>query len=102
MKQLFSFLLFFGLLLGCSDNEITDSKCFVVAQDFVKERLSHPLEADFQSDFIFEVESDHNYIVLGKVSTKNAFGVKSEYAYKIWLRYLGGEWTSPTAWSCKK
>lgn len=101
MKRFF-FLLFVGLLFGCSSNKITDSKCFVMAQDFVKKRFSYPNEADFHYDYIFEVESEQNYIVLGKVTAKNAFGVKSDYVYKIWLSYLGGEWTSTTSWSSKK
>lgn len=75
----------------------------VVAEHFIKQRLNYPAEAKFEGS-----TTKHEYLggnrctVLGKFETKNAFGVRSEYVYKIWLKYNGGEWSDFSNWENEK
>jgi lipoprotein len=79
---------------------ISDSKVFVMSQDFVKAKIRYPKEAKFQSNFICEQKSDGSYNLLAKFTAKNAYGVTSEYVYKINLVYSGGDWSNRANWRC--
>ena len=78
------------------------TKCAIISEEFVKSKLNYPLESKFRtSTHVHEVESDQA-IILNKFTTKNAFGVTSEYVYKIWMNFNGGEWEDINNWSYSK
>jgi hypothetical protein len=77
-------------------------KCALISEDFVKSKLKFPLESEFKtSAHIHEVEGNQA-IVINKFTTKNAFGVTSEYVYKIWMTFNGGDWENVENWSYSK
>jgi len=77
-------------------------KCAIISEDFVKSKLKFPLEGKIRtSNHVHEVENGQA-IVINKFTAKNAFGVKSEYVYKIWMSFKGGEWEDIKNWSYSK
>lgn len=101
-KNLIAIFMVVFLCVSCDDNNITDTKAYVMSQDFVEQQFKYPKEVDFNSEFVFEIDIDGTYIVLGKVIAKNALGVKSEYTYKVWLKFNSGDWADKNNWECKK
>jgi hypothetical protein len=77
-------------------------KAYIIAQDFVKQKFKYPKEAKFDSNVVHETNGYEKCIVLGKVTAKNAFGVHTEYVYKIWLEHNGKEWTDLNNWTYTK
>ncbi|HBB00737.1 MAG: hypothetical protein A2W86_11835 [Bacteroidetes bacterium GWD2_45_23] len=78
------------------------NKCAIISEDFVKSKLKFPLESKIKtSTHVHEVEGDQA-IVINKFTTKNAFGVTSEYVYKIWMNFNGGDWKDIKNWSYSK
>lgn len=74
-------------------------KASIIAQDFVKSKLNYPLESDFDDlGYSGEDLGNNRFKVLQKFTTKNAFGVTSEYIYKIFIQYHGGEWEDVNNW----
>lgn len=83
------------------DSEIIydGTKCAIISEDFVKSKLKFPLESKIRtSAHVHEVEGTQA-IIMNKFSTKNAFGVTSEYVYKIWMNFNGGDWEDVENWS---
>lgn len=79
------------------------NKCAIISEDFIKLYLQHPKEAKFNnSQAIHEVVGSNGCTILNKVITKNSYGVKIEYTYKIWMRHNGGDWTDINNWSWTK
>lgn len=78
------------------------SKCYITAQDFIKQKLKYPKEAKFDRNVVHETDGYGSAILLGKVTAKNAFGIQSEYVYKIWLDHNGKDWTELRNWTMKK
>lgn len=63
----------------------------VMSEDFIKKDLRYPKTADFSMfDCSHEQNSDGSYTILRKVGAKNAFGVESEFIYKITIAFTGG------------
>jgi hypothetical protein len=98
------FFLVFKMCSGCGSSDkvkdlSTTSK--VIAKGYVEKQLEYPAEADFS---IMGVQSKlldspkHQYMVVGEVTAKNGFGVKSKVIYTCVLSYLGGDELSDTAW----
>ncbi|GHV27483.1 hypothetical protein FACS1894176_09440 [Bacteroidia bacterium] len=85
-----------------SDSYTNKNRAYITAQDFVKQKLNYPKEAEFNSNVVHETDGYGKCIVLGKVTAKNAFGVRTEYVYKIWLSHNGGDWTTLSNWSYSK
>lgn len=85
-----------------SSTSVTKNQTFIALQDFIKEQLKHPKEANFDSNIVYEPQGGDKYVVLGKVSAKNSFGVTSEYTYKIWLKFKGQEWNDKDNWIAEK
>lgn len=102
-KILFVLMLMFSISAFAQDYSKEKSKSFVIAQDFVKKQFKHPKETTFEK---LTVKHEHikpyHCTVLGKVTGKNAYGIKTEYIYKIWLQYLGGEWAEIKNWKQEK
>jgi len=68
----------------------SDNVC-LNSEDFIKEDLNYPRTADFSIfDCSVENNNDGSYTVLRKVRAKNAFGVESEFIYKVSLGFIGG------------
>ena len=81
----------------------SESGAMIVSEAYVKSVLNYPSTAKFKSfSQIVEKEGWDTYIVLGKVSATNAFGVKSDMVYKIWLKYKSGDDTKKSSWICPK
>ena len=68
----------------------SDLAC-VVSEDFIKLDLRYPSTADFSMfDCTADKNDDNSYTVLRKVGAKNAFGVSSEFIYKVKIGFVGG------------
>ncbi len=91
-------LIAFILLAGrIRDAQSDKSKAYLVAQDFVSERLVRPLSAEFppRSAGGIEVEylGDHRYLISGYLHSLNTFGNLQQSNYMCIIRYAGaGEW----------
>jgi hypothetical protein len=74
----------------------------IISEDFVKEHLQYPEEADFSTlRCNTEIDGDQ-FVVLSYVISKNAFGVKNKIIYKIWLTYNGRNDVDIENWKCEK
>ncbi|MDR3140893.1 MAG: hypothetical protein LBU37_04100 [Tannerellaceae bacterium] len=100
MRLLLLFFLFtFSTSIIAQDYASERSKSCVIAENFVKRNLKYPKEASFSLLTTIHESIDYRKCtVLGKVTTKNAYGVKIEYIYKVWLEYLGGDWSDINNW----
>jgi len=68
----------------------SDNVC-LNSEDFIKQDLNYPRTADFSIfDCSVENNNDGSYTILRKVRAKNAFGVESEFIYKVSLGFTGG------------
>ena len=97
MKKL---LLIAGLamLSACSDKP---NAC-VMSESFIKQELNFPKEASFPMlDCNTTDNGGGNYTVLRKISAKNAFGMETEYIYKLELYYKGGVEVDQNNWELK-
>ena len=73
-----------------STYQLSDIVC-EMSKDFIKQDLNYPKSADFSIlDCSVENNSDGSYTILRKVGAQNAFGVESEFIYKVSLAYTGG------------
>lgn len=104
MKKIILFLFVAFSLATYSQNDVykDETKCYIAAQDFVKAKFKYSKEVKFVGNFFHETNGYGNAIVLGKVIAKNAFGVRSEYVYKIWLNHNGLDWTDKKNWTMTK
>lgn len=104
-------LLFFPILIcsllffvSCEDNKVTLNRAGIMSADFVKEKLTHPQDAEFNDfDIRGEQIDDTQFKVLRKFTAKNSFGVSTEYVYKCYMTYIGGEsgdWADSNNWIC--
>ena len=76
---------------------------YVISKDYVKNKLSFPEEADFDSAPMHsEVYADSTFKEIGNVVAKNAFGVKIKYRFTCYLKYLGGKDSNDASWSLEK
>jgi len=90
-------------MIQAQSNAYADkNKCYITAQSFVKAKLKFPKEAKFDKNVVHETNGSGNAIILGKVTSKNAFGVQSEYVYKIWIKHNGKDWAEIRNWSMTK
>ncbi|HNX89686.1 MAG TPA: hypothetical protein PKH58_11425 [Paludibacteraceae bacterium] len=99
------FLFAFISCIGSSNSDSTIDngiRCSIMAEDFVKSKLKYPNEVKFNTNqYVHEVEGSEA-IVLNKFTAKNSFGVESNFVYKIWLSFNGGDWTEINNWSYSK
>src|SRR5690554_5484500 len=78
-----------------TDNFQTDktSAAYVASQQIIKTQLQFPEEAEFATlPVLSEIQegTDSIYRVVGDVTVKNAFGVKSKIQYMLRMKYTGG------------
>lgn len=66
------------------------------AQGIIKTHLSYPLTAKFLTLYKWAISyNDSTYIVTGKVTYQNAFGVPKEEICTVWFTYEGGNTATP-------
>ena len=73
-------------------------KCQVMAEDFVARQAISPGSTKFGGGAVHEPISSNSVKVLGKFTTKNAYGVELEYHYRIKMRFNGGDWADNANW----
>ena len=78
------------------------SKCAVMSQSFVKSKMAYPDEVNFNYSGYTHERSGENTIIIDKFTSKNGYGVKLSYTYKIWLKFKGGDWSEISNWSYDK
>ena len=82
--------------------EASDISAKSISEDFIKMDLRYPSTADFSAFDVSEELEGLNHIILRKVKAKNAFGVESEFVYKLTLRYTGGNEYDLSSWKLIK
>ncbi len=94
---------FFIYLFSGADNKDSDHaiSAYIVSKEIVKSQLMYPEEADFALlPVLAEMQegTDSLYRVVGDVTIKNAFGVKSKIRYMVRMKYVGGNDINPGSW----
>lgn len=88
---------------GGNDLANDKSKCIIASESFIKQNFNFPEETEFERFGVtHEYLGNKECTLLGKVVGKNAFGIKTAYIYKIWLKYKGGDWTDKNSWEQTK
>ncbi len=90
-------MVFFVVANTIRDASQDKSKAYLVAQDFVSERLIRPSTAKFplrsQNGVLVEYLGRHRYSISGYLDAVNTFGNSQRSSYKCIIRYTGtGEW----------
>jgi hypothetical protein len=80
------------------------SESYIISQDFVKKCVLYPSETEFIEPYgyIHEIIGQNECTVIAKFVTKNTYGVKIDFVYKIWLSHNGDEWEDINNWQCQK
>ncbi|MCC2590343.1 hypothetical protein [Chryseobacterium sp. MFBS3-17] len=74
---------------------------YIISKKYVKTQIEYPEEADFAFLPVLAEKQEHTdeiYRVVGDVTVKNAFGVKSKVRYLCRLKYLGGDVHEAASW----
>lgn len=93
-----------GLIVSPTVNNYSSDKtteAYVVSQSIAKSHLQFPESADFSLlPVLSEIqpETDSVYRVVGELTVKNAFGVKSKKRYICRMKYIGGKTINPNSW----
>lgn len=77
------------------------TSAYIISKNHVRAQLEFPEEADFAFLPVLAEKQEHTdeiYRVVGDVTIKNAFGVKSKVRYLCRMKYLGGDANSPDSW----
>ena len=85
-----------------TDSYLKKFRCSIISEEIVRSKLKYPKEAKFNSDVVHETNGYGKAIVLRKFIAKNAYGVQSNYVYKIWLSHNGKDWTERNNWNYSK
>lgn len=103
MKKLLLFIGLIALLGGCGLSGDMGTEASVMSEDFVKAKLNYPATADFERDNVWEPKNEEGTegVIMKKFTASNAFGVPIQYIYKIYMIYLGDEWTDINNWTYK-
>jgi len=71
----------------------------IISKDFIKKDLQNPSTADFSMfDCSKEQNFDRSYVILRKVTAKNALGVEKSFIYKLKIAFLGGNAADINNW----
>ena len=74
-----------------SDNDELHTVAFMIAKDFIKERLKSPSTANFDYDYSWKVLGNKTYIIISNVDAQNSFGAKLKNKFYVKLKFKGGE-----------
>lgn len=104
MKNIFLFLMVIGLVLPAvvianSNSDTNQRRAGIMSEEFVKKRMANPAETKFDGDVREETISASKFIIYQKFKTKNDYGVKKSYIYKISMIYRGGDWSELRNWT---
>lgn len=94
---------FYCFRSGCGDDKTVknDHKAgaYLASQDFVKLQIKYPEEANFAWAPKYSQQiNDSTYKIVGELTAKNAFGVKSKIIYKCTMVYKGGDDMDTNSW----
>ncbi len=100
-------LFFIILISGGDDNvsttqppEITDSKVYVTARNYVENVLKSPSTADFPLlDYRFFDLGNQKYKIVSYVDAQNSFGAQVRTNYSVTLSHNGGDWADINNWT---
>lgn len=98
-KQLL--ILFAGLLTfsSCEDNEPTETKAGIIAEDFVKKAVKSEKSLEI-IDFKAEKEYEGAYHVVYDIKTINGLGMMVPAKVSLHIKYNGeGDWTDKNNWT---
>ncbi len=103
MKKIFLLLMLFASsLAGCnmqkSDESANLTRAGIISETFVKQALTNSEEVDFKGDVRGEDMGLGKFLVYQQFTTKNDFGVKKLYVYKILMNYISGDWSDAQNW----
>lgn len=99
MKKFFIFLLSTIIIVGC-DTGVTVSNAVIKAEDFIKEDLLFPEDAEF-SNGEGEQDGENSFHVVYNVRAKNILGATIPMKASVRLSYKGeGDWTDEANWKC--
>lgn len=87
------------ILVSCEDNKPTFTRAAIMSEDFVAARMRFPAEVEYDGDRRGSETGTNEYIVYQKFTSKNAYGVKVSYIYKIHMIYKFGDWTDINSWT---
>lgn len=98
MKKLVMLLLTMGIFLtGCSKEtkeERVKRECtskisgFATAIGYLKTKLKYPDDAEIDAPYIHNINNDTcQHVMKGKLKAKNAFGMSTQYNYKVVVTY---------------
>lgn len=97
---LFLFFLVFPIIaIANTSDDVNHRRAGIMSEEFVKQRMSNPAEVKFDGDVRGETISSRKFIVYQKFTTKNDYGVKKSYVYKISMIYRGGDWAEIKSWT---
>jgi hypothetical protein len=104
--QKFFFLLiapvFLFIFSSCDDSGSSESRAKIIAEDFVREQLLTPDDAEFDNSGVEKTGKD-SYHVTFLIKTKNGFGMVVPRKVSVRLSYRGdGDWTSEENWILHK
>lgn len=72
---------------------------YVIAKEMAKKKLTYPDEANFDWTPTYDKNvGENNYRIVGKVETKNGFGVKKKQTFECVLHYKGGDELEDSSW----
>lgn len=74
------------------------SKCTVMAEEFIKNRLKNPRSAHFYGGVVHEPVNRNTVKLLGKFSATNDFGGEKETHYRIIMKFNGNDWSENRNW----
>lgn len=85
--------------IACDDsNKASLVRAGIMSEDIVKEKMRYPSEVEFKDEYLGEEISPTQFKVLRRFTAKNAFGVKSDYAYRIYMTFKGEDWAVLNNW----
>lgn len=88
-----------SILVANSNEEVNHRRAGIMSEGFVKQRMANPAETKFDGDVRGETVNYNKFIVYQKFTTKNDYGVRKSYVYKISMIYKGGDWAELENWT---
>lgn len=105
MQKFFLLLIapvFLFIFSSCDDSGSSESRAKIIAEDFVREQLLTPDDAEFDNGAVEKV-AENSYHVTFDLKAKNSLGIIVPKKVSVRLAYKGeGDWTSNENWVLKQ
>lgn len=88
-----------SMIIANSNEDANHRRAGIMSEAFVKQRMSNPAEVKFDGDVRGETISYNKFIVFQKFTTKNDYGVRKSYVYKVSMIFRGGDWDELKNWT---